>query len=169
MSVQASPKFYHTVFANRHVATSGMSIKFDPYSLTGSCWLGVYKASDDDEIKALDELARNPKSGITVIDAEEFELCEKKRNKGGRGYSAPSLIVPKSQASAEAAEVGEAVDPNPDIEEEIKVGTPIADAEEALKVAVIPESAATAATTAATAPTTVDEAAPAAAKKPRKK
>lgn len=136
-------RYFHTVFANRAVAAGNHTIKFDAYALAGSCWLGIYATENDSEIEELSKLPQNPKSGVTEIDAEEFEKCEKKRELAGRGYSTPSLIQPPANAtSARPAGVGDSIDMTPSLpEEKLVVGAPLGDVAEAVQIGVIPKNA----------------------------
>jgi hypothetical protein len=82
-------KFYHLVGAARAVAAGSFLITFYPYERT-STWLGVYEATDEKQIEALDALIKengDKKTALTEIDEKEYQKCIKKKVAAGQGYT----------------------------------------------------------------------------------
>jgi len=83
--------FYHANNSNRAIVLAGIQIQFSHYEQTGT-WLGVYSATKPEEIAALDEAVKNPKTGITTITADEYQRCIAIKRKASGTY-APSLAA----------------------------------------------------------------------------
>lgn len=98
-------KFYHAANCNRRITSRKLEFLFQPYDRAGT-WLGVYAATTTEESAALDELAGDPKSGVTVISQEEFDAIRKKKVTGFE-ISIASMITPevKSQIGADVLAV----------------------------------------------------------------
>src|SRR5688572_17209634 len=65
-------KYYEALNSNRTIVAGGYSFNFEAVRLFAGTWLGVYATEDAGEQSALDALAREPKSAVTALTAEDY-------------------------------------------------------------------------------------------------
>ena len=113
-------KHYHAENAGRG-KIAGAS--FEIYSVMAGSAFGVFQAEDQKQIEELDNLVRNPRSGVTLISESEYEDAIKKKSGMSdwdnypalRPVSRPQQVTPMPLKGEVAGRVVENPDP---VEEE---------------------------------------------------
>jgi hypothetical protein len=125
-------KFYHANNCTRSITHAGIAFQFAPYELTGT-WLGVYATDKADEISALDEVVKNPKSGITSISQEEYDRSIVTK-KSAQGTYADTLARHAPTPGEKAAPPTAPVDTAPNTPAAEPPPTPLASVDAAVEV-----------------------------------
>lgn len=103
--------FYHATNSNRNITSAGFNFSFHHYTTSPSV-MGVLATDKPDEIAALDALAENPKSGITVIDEREYRSGIGQKRLASDSY-APTLMANTPTPGVQRRPTNEAVDTSP--------------------------------------------------------
>lgn len=83
--------YYQASRANQDKA----GIKFEPWDSIGGVLWGTYATENADEITKLDALAKDPRSGVSSITAEEYgKLMQKKTSSFNGSQQRPTPVQP---------------------------------------------------------------------------